>query len=59
MSSLRGLTLQQASETPDRWLKLPDWLVEQLAARAADEGAEGYGTGSVNYVLTARTNTAT
>ena len=30
------------SETSDRWLNLPDWLVGQLAARAADEGAEGY-----------------
>ena len=30
------------SETSDRWLNLPDWLVEQLAARAADCGAEGY-----------------
>jgi integrase len=30
------------SETSDRWLNFPDWLVEQLAARAADEGAEGY-----------------
>jgi integrase len=30
------------SETCDRWLNLPDWLVGQLAARAADEGAEGY-----------------
>jgi integrase len=30
------------SETSDRWLNLPDWLVEQLATRAADEGAEGY-----------------
>ena len=30
------------SETSDRWLNLPDWLVEQLAARAADGGAEGY-----------------
>ena len=30
------------SETSDRWLNLPDWLVKQLAARAADEGAEGY-----------------
>jgi integrase len=30
------------SETSDRWLNLPYWLVEQLAARAADYGAEGY-----------------
>jgi integrase len=30
------------SETSDRWLNLPDWLVEQLAARAADCGTEGY-----------------
>jgi integrase len=31
------------SETSDRWLNLPGWLVEQLAARAADEGTEeGY-----------------
>jgi integrase len=30
------------SETSDRWLNLPDWLVEQLAARAADCGAKGY-----------------
>jgi integrase len=30
------------SETSDRWLNLPDWLVDQLAARAADEGADGY-----------------
>jgi len=30
------------SETSDRWLNLPDWLVEQLAARATDEGAKGY-----------------
>jgi integrase len=30
------------SETSDRWLNLPDWLVEQLGARAADCGAEGY-----------------
>jgi integrase len=30
------------SETSDRWLNLPDWLVEQLAARATDGGTEGY-----------------
>jgi integrase len=30
------------SETSDRWLNLPDWLVEQLAGRAADCGTEGY-----------------
>ena len=30
------------SETSDRWLNLPDWLVEQLVARAADGGTEGY-----------------
>jgi integrase len=30
------------SETSDRWLNLSDWLVEQLAARAADCGAGGY-----------------
>ena len=30
------------SETSDRWLNLPDWLVEQLAARATDVGTEGY-----------------
>jgi integrase len=30
------------SETSDRWLNLPDWLVRQLAARAADCGAEGH-----------------
>jgi integrase len=30
------------SETSDRWLNLPDWLVEQLVKRAADCGAEGY-----------------
>src|SRR5215203_5538351 len=30
------------SQTSDRWLNLPDWLVEQLAARAVDEGAKGY-----------------
>jgi integrase len=30
------------SETSDRWLNLPDWLVDQLAARAADCGTEGY-----------------
>ena len=30
------------SETSDRWLNLPDWLVEQLAARAADCSAGGY-----------------
>jgi integrase len=30
------------SETSDRWLNLPDWLVEQLTARAADCGSEGY-----------------
>jgi integrase len=31
------------SETSDRWLNLPDWLVEQLAARAAPAGgADGY-----------------
>jgi integrase len=30
------------SETSDRWLNLPDWLVEQLVARAADCGTEGY-----------------
>jgi integrase len=30
------------SETSDRWLNLPDWLVGQLAARAADCGTEGY-----------------
>ena len=30
------------SETSDRWLNLPDWLVEQLAARATDAGTEGY-----------------
>ena len=29
------------SETSDRWLNLPDWLVEQLAARAADCGHRG------------------
>jgi integrase len=30
------------SETSDRWLNLPDWLVDQLAARAADCGTEGH-----------------
>jgi integrase len=30
------------SETSDRWLNLPDWLVNQLAARASDCGTEGY-----------------
>ena len=30
------------SETSDRWLNLLDWLVGQLAARAADCGAGGY-----------------
>jgi integrase len=30
------------SETSDRWLNLPDWLGEQMEARAADYGAEGY-----------------
>jgi integrase len=30
------------SETSDRWLNFPDWLVERLAARAADGGTEGY-----------------
>jgi integrase len=30
------------SETSDRWLNLPDWLVDQLATRAADCGTEGY-----------------
>ena len=30
------------SETSDRWLNLPDWLVDQLAERAADFGTEGY-----------------
>jgi integrase len=30
------------SETSDRWLNLPDCLVERLAARAADCGAKGY-----------------
>ena len=29
-------------DTSDRWLNLPEWLVERLAARAADCGAEGY-----------------
>jgi integrase len=30
------------SETSDRWLNLPDWLVEQLAARGAERSAKGY-----------------
>jgi integrase len=30
------------SETSDRWLNLPDWLVDQLATRAADCGTDGY-----------------
>jgi hypothetical protein len=30
------------SKTSDRWLNLPDWLVGQLSARAADCGTEGY-----------------
>ncbi|HJQ86201.1 MAG TPA: tyrosine-type recombinase/integrase, partial [Propionibacteriaceae bacterium] len=30
------------SETSDRWLNLPDWLVGQLAARASDYGTDGY-----------------
>jgi integrase len=30
------------SETSDRWLNLPDWLFERLAARPPDCGAKGY-----------------
>jgi integrase len=29
------------SETSDRWLNLPDWLVEQLAARGGERGGKG------------------
>ena len=38
------------SETSDRWLNLPDWLVTRLAARAEIDGRNGYVFASPAYV---------
>ncbi len=50
LSSGRVYVRGTKSETSDRWLNLPDWLVTRLAARAEIDGHNGYVFASPAFV---------